>query len=627
MPQFTPTQTSNSVPGVALQGRVHGGQQPVVGASVYLYAANTTGYGNASVSLLKAGAGTSQDGSGNYYVTTVANGAFSITGDYTCPAPTSQVYLYSVGGSAGSGTNSAIGLLAALGTCSTLKSTQFAFVDEVSTVATAFAIAGYATDATHVSSSGSALALTGIANAFATVQNLETLGTGVALATTPNGNGTAPQAEVNTLADVLAACVNSTSSSSTGCSTLFSNAMSGSTTPTDTATAAINIAHNPGANAFTLYELASATSPFQPILTTPANDWTMGISYSATGLTTTPFGLAVDASGNVWVTGGTFLCEFSPLGVPTPSSCYTGGGLADAFAVAIDSTGNVWVTNSGGGASAIGSVSEFSSTGSVISTGMYGYTAGNLDFPYGIAIDGNGNVWIANGGRGLVNDLTEYDSSGSNVGSSPYSGGGMNGPIGVAVDTSNNIWVGNSSNSISEISSGGSPISPATTGYSGGGLGLGATGTAMVAIDASGNVWTVNYGSGGPSGNLTELSSSGSAISPSSGYTGGGLTADPCCLAIDGAGNVWVPNSSGATLSEFSSSGTALSPFTGFQSSDLYITVNGAPAIAVDGSGNLWMTNNDLGTLVEVVGAASPVVTPIVANLKSPYGMHAVNKP
>src|ERR1017187_7728153 len=56
---------------VALTGTVYGGQAPVVGAHVYLFAANTTGYGgtgiaasssNASVSLISATeTGTSED--------------------------------------------------------------------------------------------------------------------------------------------------------------------------------------------------------------------------------------------------------------------------------------------------------------------------------------------------------------------------------------------------------------------------------------------------------------------------------------------------------------------------------------------------------------------------------------
>ena len=71
----TSTIETSSVQGTALQGKVHGGQQPIVGASVYLYAANTTGYAgpgiaassiNASVSLLTSASNTTKDLSDNY---------------------------------------------------------------------------------------------------------------------------------------------------------------------------------------------------------------------------------------------------------------------------------------------------------------------------------------------------------------------------------------------------------------------------------------------------------------------------------------------------------------------------------------------------------------------------------
>ena len=38
--------------------------------------------------------------------------------------------------------------------------------------------------------------------------------------------------------------------------------------------------------------------------------------------------------------------------------------------------------------------------------------------------------------------------------------------------------------------------------------------------------------------------------------------------------------------------------------------------IAVDGSGNVWFTNHDsAGAVEELIGAATPVITPIVAGL------------
>jgi hypothetical protein len=264
--------------GPKLTGVVHGGQNPIAGAHVYLFAAASgasgagqAAYGgsgiaasasNMSQSLLTSGNNTliTPVGSaltGDYYVTTGSDGSFSTSGDYTCTAG-QQVYLYSVSGDPGLGTgvNTAAGLMAALGSCpaggnflSGTTPVTYVVVNEVSTVAAAYAMAGFATDAVHVGSSGTALALTGIQNAFANAANLETIGTGVALATTPAGNGTVPQATINTLANILASCVNSNGTGS-ACSTLFANAMSGGTTGTmaaDTATAAINIAHNPGA--------------------------------------------------------------------------------------------------------------------------------------------------------------------------------------------------------------------------------------------------------------------------------------------------------------------------------------------------------------------------------------------
>lgn len=122
----------------------------------------------------------------------------------------------------------------------------------------------------HVSSSSSTPGQTGIANAFSAIANLETLGTGVALAATPadsGGNGTVPQAEINTLANILASCINSSPTEGTQCPTLFSNATNAyGTEPTDTATAAINIAHNPGANIAALWGLAPPLKGLLPTL-------------------------------------------------------------------------------------------------------------------------------------------------------------------------------------------------------------------------------------------------------------------------------------------------------------------------------------------------------------------------
>jgi PKD repeat protein len=90
---------------VGLTGLIYGGQAPIAGAHVYLFAANTTGYGgngiaasnsNASVSLLSAAETGASDALGAY-VATGSNGGFSLTGDYTCSSG-QQLYLYALGG-------------------------------------------------------------------------------------------------------------------------------------------------------------------------------------------------------------------------------------------------------------------------------------------------------------------------------------------------------------------------------------------------------------------------------------------------------------------------------------------------------------------------------------------------
>jgi hypothetical protein len=611
-PGFTPTTSeSNSVPGVTLRGLVHGGQQPIVGAHIYLYAANTTGYGAGSVSLLTSGTGRSVDGNGNYYVTTGAGGVFNISEEYTCPTSNAQVYFYSVGGDPGlgDGTNAAVGLLAALGSCGSLTSTESITINEISTIATAYAIAGFATDPTHVSSSGSTLAELGIQDAFATTGNLEGLTYANALALTPARNGAPPQQEINTLADILAACVNSSGPTSSGCTTLFENAKNGGTQPADTATAAINIAHNPGANVSALYGLATPTSPFQPTLTPAPNDFTVAITYSGGGLNSTGFlapnGIAIDGYGAVWIPNysSNTVSKFKYDGtVLSGSSGFTGAGLNGPTSIAIDIYGNAWIANyNADKSSAITSVSEFSSSGVDVS-GPPGYEGDGLDGPYGIAIDNLNHTWVANFGG---NNLSEFTSFGTGL-SLPdgFTSGSITAPAGVASDTSGNIWTvdfGAANSLLVESDSAGSQTAD-PNGFGGGGLNA----PYGVAIDASGNVWVSNQGG---NGSLSEFSSSGSAISGASGFTGGGMSG-PYGVAIDGVGNVWTANWFNSTISEFNQSGNPISPAAGYTSAGL----NAPYSLAVDPSGNVWVaTNNGTASLTEFVGAAAPVVTPLAA--------------
>ncbi|MDR3736720.1 MAG: hypothetical protein P4L10_14450 [Acidobacteriaceae bacterium] len=609
---LTPTALPSSEAGAAIRGIAHGGRQPISAGRIYLYTPGSSGYGLAATSLLNSSVLTNnpglsgQDANGNYYVTTDANGNFSISGDYAC-TPGSVAYLYLAGGDAGGGANASVGLLAALGSCPAegnfAATTPYVFMNEVSTVAAAYAMAGYATDATHVSSSGTALAVTGLQNAFANAANLASLSTGSALTATPAGNGVVPQTTINNLANILAACVNSTGSGSVMCTTLFSNAKSAGSsgiTPVDTATAAINIAHNPAANIATLYGLVTGTPPFLPNLSAKPNDFTIGINFTGGGLSV-PISIAVDGTGSVWVsdwntlkatkltslgavvTGSPFatisgasesmaidaynnvwfashttygVAKLTSAGVPVSGSPFTGGGLGNSIGMAIDSSNNIWVPNWYGN-----TITRLTNSGAVISGSPI--TPGNLSSPQSIAIDASGNAWLPNF---LNKTLTKLTSAGANISGSPFSGS-MNNSLDIAIDSTGNAWIANSGNST-----------------------------------------------------ITKLTSAG-AVATGSPFSGGGMSS-PNGIAIDGSGNAWVANNGVSCISEFTAAGVAVTTATGFTGG----AMNLPQKLAADGSGNLWVANtggSNGHSVTELIGIATPVVTPLAANLIAPYSAPA----
>jgi hypothetical protein len=99
-------------------GRVMGGQQPVSGATIQLYAVGTSGDGSMATPLLPVA----------NPVTSDANGNFSFGGQYSC-ANATEVYLVATGGNPGlqptaqvpMPTNPNLALMAALGPCTSLN--------------------------------------------------------------------------------------------------------------------------------------------------------------------------------------------------------------------------------------------------------------------------------------------------------------------------------------------------------------------------------------------------------------------------------------------------------------------------------------------------------------------------
>jgi hypothetical protein len=72
-------------------------------------------------------------------------------------------------------------------------------------------------------------------------------------------------------------------------------------------------------------------------------------------------------------------------------------------------------------------------------------------------------------------------------------------------------------------------------------------------------------------------------------------------------------------VSRLSSTGAAVSPASGYIAGGSGVLYS----IAIDGSGNVWTADYNNSAVIKLVGAASPVVTPLAANLITPYSAPA----
>ncbi len=572
---------------IVFSGKLMTGKLPIANAAIQLYAAGSSGYGTGAVSLESSA------------VDTATDGTFSIEATTACPSANSEIYLVARGGSpvpsTGTGSSNAnIVLLAAVGSCGSISSSTSITINELSTVATTYALTGFVGSNAEIGTSSSNLQ--GLANAFANETNL----VDPATATTPGPSAPAgaviPSAKLNTLAAILSTCVQSSSF----CGALYGLATSSEgTLPTNTLDAAINIARSPSKNIAALYALIPTTSPFSPTITEAPNDWTLAINYVGGGLSS-PSAIALDSTGDVWVADSIgALTELSPTGaVLSPSSGYAGGGLNEIWGLAVDANNNIWATNAQSVYAANqghGTITELSSSGQFIS-GANGYAAGGIDFPYGIVADTTGDIWVANTGNHVA---TLLNASGSPLsGSTGYGSAFLIFPVAVAVDANHNAWFTNqSATSVTMISTDGATVKeiPCCNAPSG------------IAIDPYSNVWITNY----YGNSVSQITTSGTIVS--TGYTATSLI-HPNGIAVDGAGNVWVANYQGNSVSEIlgvnnKQVGAVIAPADGYGTDAGLLKPFG---VAVDASGNVWVSNFDADTVTSFVGLATPAKTPVI---------------
>ncbi len=571
-----------TTPALKFNGNVHGGQQPVAGALIQLFAVGTGGLRSASTQLL------------NRAVTTDANGNFNFAPvtDYSCPTG-SYVYITATGGNPGGGTNSALSLIAALGLCSNLTAQTFVSLNEVTTIAGGYALAPFAADLTHIGSTGNTTA--GIGAAFANAQVLANYGSGLAPGAGLPAGVTVPVAEIYTLADIIASCVNTTGSGSSQCMTLF-----GATGASDTFGATLAIAKNPGASAVTqLYTLSSGTAPFQPTQTgsSAPNDYTIAVKTTGGGTLATPYGIAIDAAGFAYVSNesGTTVSALDPVSTGLSSSI-AAAGVFGPQGVAIDKNANLWIANTAGN-----TVVKVPVTGTTSGTATSFAT--NLSGPTAIAIDSASNAFVSNFNG---NSVTEITAAGAVQ--TPFTGNGnITLPQAIAVGPAGDVYVTSGNGSVVKLTNAGVFTSSLNDGS--------LQGAAGVAVDSSAHVLATGFTTGTSiNGGLSQYTSTGAAVTGSPATSG--LTT-PQGVATDGV-SVWIANGSAAGgttggLVQYTYGAAApMSPAAGFGANGV---LNAPVGVAVDAAGCVWVTSSGDNTVSKFIGLSTPIATPIAVNV------------
>ncbi|MGZ5464909.1 MAG: beta strand repeat-containing protein, partial [Thermoanaerobaculia bacterium] len=297
-------------------------------------------------------------------------------------------------------------------------------------------------------------------------------------------------------------------------------------------------------------------------------------------------GIAVDGSGNAYVTGVTSSTNFPGVTGSSLQSSFAGGNM-DAFLTKINAAGSaiIYSTYLGGTADDGGQEVVVDGSGNAY---LIGFT-GSTSFP-GVS---GGSIQSANAGGGSDAFLTKVDATASSITYSTFLGGsGYDVPLDVAVDGSGNAHL---------------------TGYTDSTDFIGVNGGSLQSSNAGGSF----------DGFITKVNAAGSAITWST-YHGGSGSDFANAIALDNSGNVVVagdtdsssfPGVSGSSLqsslaggsdafvTKINSGATSIvwSTYLGGNGSD-YVAVGGA---GLDSSNNVYLGGPTLSTTFNGVTGSS----------------------
>ena len=307
-----------------------------------------------------------------------------------------------------------------------------------------------------------------------------------------------------------------------------------------------------------------------------------------------PSGVAVDSAGNVYVAdqANHTIRKVTTNGVVTTLAGLAGSyGSADGNGnaarfnnpngVAVDGTGNVYVADTGNN-----TIRKMTPAGIVMTLAGLGGSAGStngtgssarFNHPTALAVDGAGNVYVADTWNQTIRKLTQDGAvttlaglaqfSNTNTATNGISGyadgtgsaARFNEPSGVAVDGDGNVYVADSANStIRKITPGAVVTTLAgQVGSYGSADGTGSSAQfdfpAGLAVDSAGNIYVADSGNATirkatPNGVVTTLAGLAGSYGSAD---GNGIAARfyvPSGVTVDGAGNVYVADSFNETI-------------------------------------------------------------------------------
>ncbi len=354
-----------------------------------------------------------------------------------------------------------------------------------------------------------------------------------------------------------------------------------------------------------------------------------------------PQGVAVNSTGTIYVadTANSTIRVMTSAGVVTtfagsPSEGSANGASSSARFynprnIAVDTSSNLYVADTQNSVirkiTPLGVVSILAGTvgvaGSVDGLG----TSALLSGPQGVAVDGAGNIYVADTGNHTIRKIT---SSGmvstlaglaGNPGNADGTGTGAHfyGPAGVALDSANNVYVADTWNhTIRKITPGG--VSSTLAGLAGtygtfDGTNSSArfNGPTGVAVDSSGNVYVADYNNDTirkvtPAGVVTTLAGWAAIWGNADGSNGNALFFEPAGISVDNSGHLYVVDSGNHTLRKVTPSGTnwVVSTVAGLAGVSGSTDGTGGAAefyypagVAVDGTGHVYVADSANNTI------------------------------